>query len=268
MTTTSQVAPTIEDRYRHDGWFKSDRLLPRRALDVLRDRVEILGSERRPEVVYERGTRTVRAIHGCHLYDDVCARLVRLPALLNLAEQLLGEPVYVYQFKINLKQPREGAAWPWHQDYAFWKHEDGMPADNAVNVAVFLDDTDDHNGPLQIIPGSHRLGLIGADDGEQEPSGDWRNHVSVDLEYTVPEPTANALAGEFGLDRVVGPAGTVCTFHPSLVHSSSSNLSADRRGLLLVTYNAVSNSPPNPTRPEFLVSRDRTPLTPAISDTL
>ncbi|MFC5673512.1 hypothetical protein [Streptomyces incanus] len=44
------------------------------------------------------------------------------------------------------------------------------------------------------------------------------------------------------------------------MHSSSNNMSPDRRALLLITYNAVANAPEKPTRPEFLVSRDTTPV--------
>lgn len=180
--------------------------------------------------------------------------------MVDLAQTLIGEPVYVYQFKVNLKQPYEGAAWPWHQDYAFWEKEDGMPDDKAVNIAVFLDDVHAANGPLQVIPGSHRFGLVEDDVAAKEATGDWRQHVSADLEYTVPAEKAAALAAERGTVSVEGPVGSYYAFHPSIVHSSSNNLSADRRALLLITYNAVSNAPAAPTRPEFLVSRDATPI--------
>jgi ectoine hydroxylase len=61
---------------------------------------------------------------------------------------------------------------------------------------------------------------------------------------------------------MLGPAGTLTAFHPNLVHSSSDNLSPDRRAVLLITYNAVGNAPIQPTRPDFLVDRDATPVRP------
>lgn len=227
----------------------------------LRDSVERIKLETRSEVVYEEDSRTVRAIHGCHQFDEVCARLVRLPVLLDLAHALIGEPVYVYQFKVNLKQPYTGAAWPWHQDYAFWYREDGMPSDQAVNLAIFLDDTYEKNGPLQMIPGTHRLGVIGSGgESETRATGDWQKHVSADLQHTVSPDYAERLVEERGKRLLIGPAGTLCAFHPSIVHSSSDNLSENRRGLLLITYNLVSNAPDHPSRPEFLVGRDTTPV--------
>jgi ectoine hydroxylase len=246
--------------YDRQGWFRAPELMGEEMLATIRTAVEAISGQERPEVVYEDGTDVVRAIHGCHAFDDVCARLVRLPALVDLAEALVGEPVYVYQFKVNMKQPWEGRAWPWHQDFTFWSREDGMPAPDAVNIAVFLDDTHDKNGPLQVIPGSHRIGIVGEDGGATGATGDWRMHVSANLGHTVSADAAAALERSLGRQQIVGPAGTVCAFHPSIVHSSSNNASDDRRALLLITYNAVRNAPENPTRPEFLVNRDTTPV--------
>ena len=249
--------------YDRDGWCESPEPLDIDEVVRVRASVDRLSREQRPEVVYEGGTRAVRAIHGCHRFDEACARLVRLPQLLGLAEALIGGPVYVYQFKVNLKQPREGAAWPWHQDFAFWHREDGMPRPDAVNLAVFLDEVHEANGPLQVIPGSHRLGLIDSPGapGQGLPSGDWRRHVSADLEHTVSRERAEGLAAEHGVRLMTGPAGSCVAFHPSIVHSSSDNLSADRRAILLITYNSVGNAPTHPIRPEFLVDRDTTPVT-------
>ncbi|WP_335940231.1 phytanoyl-CoA dioxygenase family protein [Streptomyces sp. PTD5-9] len=270
VTYSIQTPESIKDRYEREGWFLAPEALDQDVIARVTARVEALSVQERPEVVYEKDGRTVRGIHGCHLFDDVCRRLVRMPALLGLAEELLGEPVYVYQFKVNMKQPGEGAAWPWHQDFAFWSREDGMPADKAVNIAILLDEVHRTNGPLRIIPGSHRQGLVGAgpDPTPGGGGGDWRKHVSADLEHTVPDKLAEDLAQEMGTTLVTGPAGTLYAFHPTIVHASSDNHSADRRAMLLVTYNAVSNAPERLTRPEFLVSRDTTPLAAVGTDTL
>jgi ectoine hydroxylase len=261
VSTTVDVLQEARANYDRDGWYRSPELLSEDLIRKLRDSVVRISSENRPEVVYEEGSRVVRAIHGCHAFDEVCARLVRLPMLLDLAHALIGEPVYVYQFKVNLKQPHTGEAWPWHQDYAFWSREDGMPSDRAVNLAIFLDDTYEGNGPLQVIPGTHRVGLIGpGGESATRATGNWQKHVSSDLEHTVPLEHAERLAEGRGKRLLVGPAGTLCAFHPSIVHSSSDNLSGNRRALLLITYNLVSNAPAHPSRPEFLVGRDTTPV--------
>ncbi|MFJ6610150.1 phytanoyl-CoA dioxygenase family protein [Streptomyces sp. NPDC091289] len=260
----SQAPGTTLDaaaRYHETGWYAADFSLDHRSVSALRSRITALGEQRRPEVVQEKEGGATRAIHGCHAWDDLCAALVGLPELVGLAMSLLGGPVYTYQFKVNFKQPYEGAAWPWHQDYAFWQEEDGMPRPDAVNIAIALDHAHEGNGPLTVIPGSHRLGLLDLPASDTR-TGDWRDHVSSDLAYTVSPDRAARLSAELGTELLVGPAGTVHAFHPSIVHSSTDNLSPDRRALLLITYNAVTNAPAAPARPDFLVSRDIAPVTP------
>ncbi|MFF7476913.1 phytanoyl-CoA dioxygenase family protein [Streptomyces sp. NPDC008092] len=256
--------------YTERGWFVAAERLGPDVLDGIRRSVAEISAITRPEVVYEEGTRTVRALHGCHRYDRACAELVRHPMLLDLAEQLIGGPVYLYQFKVNIKSPREGREWPWHQDYAFWSHEDGMPTADAVNIAVNLDDVHETNGPLTVLTGSHVLGLVedvedvedvGESGAGRDGGGrDWREHVSANLTHTVPESRVETLARDFHPKVLLGRAGTVTAFHPSIVHSSSNNLSADRRAMLVLTYNSVDNVPTKLSRPAFLVDRDATPV--------
>ncbi|MGI5519926.1 phytanoyl-CoA dioxygenase family protein [Micromonospora sp. CA-259024] len=267
MQTTHEPA-NLKAAYGESGWYAVPDRLPAEAVEKLRQAVDRIGGQERPEIVYEAEQSVVRALHGCHRFDEVCARVVRLPLFVDLAETLLGGPVYVYQFKVNMKQPFEGAAWPWHQDFIFWHREDGMAAPDAVNVAVFLDDVSADNGPLRVIPGSHELGIIDGAAAAAEPSHDWRRHVAASLEYTVPDDVAESLAAASGTESLTGPAGTVVAFHPNIVHCSSNNTSARRRAVLLITYNLVSNAPAAPTRPEFLVSRDSTPVTRVDSNAL
>jgi ectoine hydroxylase len=267
MQSTQETA-ALKSAYDKRGWCAGPERLAADAVEKLRQAVDRISTQDRPEIVYEADQPVVRALHGCHRFDEVCERVVRLPLFVDLAETLLGGPAYVYQFKVNMKQPFEGAAWPWHQDFIFWHREDGMAAPDAVNVAVFLDDVSTDNGPLRVIPGSHELGIVDGGAAAAAPSHDWRRHVAATLEYTIPAEVAEPLAAGSGTELLTGPAGTVVAFHPNIVHSSSNNASPHRRAVLLITYNLVANAPAAPTRPEFLVSRDSTPITRADSNAL
>jgi ectoine hydroxylase len=76
--------------------------------------------------------------------------------------QIFGEKVYMHQFKINGKAAFDGDVWQWHQDYGTWKNDDLMPEARAMNVAIFLDEVNEFNGPLMFIPGSHKQGALPA----------------------------------------------------------------------------------------------------------
>ena len=54
--------------------------------------------------------------------------------------------------KINIKAPEYGAAVEWHQDWAFYPHTN----DDLLAIGVALDDCEKENGPLMVIPGSHK----------------------------------------------------------------------------------------------------------------
>ena len=95
-------------------------------------------------------------------YSEPFARLARHPRMVEPVQDLFGEALYMHQFKINGKMAFEGDVWQWHQDYGTWKNDDLMPTERAMNVAIFLDDVNEFNGPLMFIPGSHKKGVIDA----------------------------------------------------------------------------------------------------------
>ncbi|MCY0931135.1 hypothetical protein OTB20_34120 [Streptomyces sp. H27-H1] len=112
MTAPSELLRTTKPDYVESGWYRSAIPLGDPSPERLRQSIDGISRKIRPEVALEADGTTVRAIHGCHPFDEVCARPITLPSLAELAEELLKEPVYVYQFKVNLTPPYDGAAWP------------------------------------------------------------------------------------------------------------------------------------------------------------
>jgi len=129
---------------------------------VLLDEVPALYARRRPENVREKTGDVVRTNFAAHLYSAPFARLARHPRMVEPVRQLLGEALYMHQYKINGKQAFDGDIWQWHQDYGTWHNDDQMPEARAMNVAIFLDEVNEFNGPLMFIPGSHKLGVLEA----------------------------------------------------------------------------------------------------------
>jgi hypothetical protein len=129
---------------------------------TLTDAVPALYARREAYNVREKGSDAVRTNFAAHLYSEPFARLARHPRMVEPVQALFGERVYMHQFKINGKMAFEGDVWQWHQDYGTWKNDDLMPTERAMNVAIFLDEVNEFNGPLMFIPGSHRRGVIDA----------------------------------------------------------------------------------------------------------
>ena len=244
----------LVDEMRSAGVLLLEGVIDAATLQAVRDAVEEQRSREALSRVLESGGKHVRAIHGGHREDDRLAQLVAHPRLLDPARQLLDDEVYLYQFKVNLKEAFGGAAWPWHQDFAFRHRQDAMPEPRALSIALFLDDVTPANGPMMFLQGSHREGLIPT---RGDRDGQWTDDVSADLTFTLENEQVRELAVKYPTVAPTGCAGSLLLFHPNIVHASVGNISPDPRAMAIVTYNAMSNVPSSPSkRPEFLVSRE------------
>src|SRR5438477_10012849 len=148
------------EQFDRDGYLLFPSLFTPEEIAVLTDEVPRLYAQRRPENVREKGSEAVRTNFAAHMYSAPFARLARHPRMIEPVVQVFGEAVYMHQFKINGKMAFDGDVWQWHQDYGTWKRDDDMPEPRAMNVAIFLDDVNEFNGPLMFIPGSNMEGVV------------------------------------------------------------------------------------------------------------
>ncbi len=128
---------------------------------VLRSEADGILRSHRQEVWREK-TGAPRTAFAAHTYNEAFRLMAHHPRLVEPLMQLFGEGVYVHQFKINAKAAFEGDVWQWHQDYGTWARDDGMPQPRAMNISIFLDEVLPINGPLMLIPKSHKYGTLAA----------------------------------------------------------------------------------------------------------
>lgn len=270
------LTPDQKAKYDELGYVLVPDFFSPEEIDVIGREAEIELSTPSPRRVFESDGNFVRAVHGSHLEVPFFQQLIGLPRFVSNAEQLLDDQVYIHQFKINAKRALGGERWEWHQDSYFWKHEDGMPSDNAVNFVVHLDEATAANGPLMLVPGSHKKGLLPAriavDEAAVRGDGtpDWNRTVSAKLKHELDREALAQAMSENGVDVITGPAGSVLLFHPTMLHGSASNMSPFDRRLLILSYNGVSNALATiaDPRPEFLASRRFAPVVRAGCDSV
>jgi ectoine hydroxylase-related dioxygenase (phytanoyl-CoA dioxygenase family) len=101
--------------------------------------------------------------------------------LLDVLEEMLGEECFPVRSIFFDKTPEANWLVPWHQDlsvavkerveipgYGPWSKKEGVPhvqppieiLEAMVTIRLHLDDCDESNGALRVIPGSHRLGRL------------------------------------------------------------------------------------------------------------
>jgi ectoine hydroxylase len=204
----------------------------------------------RKEIWLEK-SGTPRTAFACHTYNDVFKTLAQHPRLVEPVQQVFGEPCYVHQFKVNAKSAFSGDVWQWHQDFVTWQNDDGMPEPRAMNISVVLDDVLPINGPLMLVPKSHKSGAMEA--------GHDTKTTAYPL-WTLDNDQVAALVEKGGIVAPTGKAGGLLMFSGNLVHGSSGNITPYPRKIVYLTLSAVSNQIRKPTRPEWIAHTDFTPI--------
>ena len=254
------------EQFDRDGYLFFPGLFTPEETKTLTDAVPALYSRREVFNVREKGKDAVRTNFAAHLYSEPFARLARHPRMIDPVQDLLGEALYMHQFKINGKMAFEGDVWQWHQDYGTWLNDDKMPAERAMNIAIFLDDVSEYNGPLMFIPGSHKRGVIDAKHDlttTSYPLWTIDNGLITQLVERAGGPGGFDADGRYmpgGIVSPKGPAGSMILFHGCLVHASGSNLSPFNRVSVYLSLCAVSNHIRRFKRPEYIAHRDFTPI--------
>jgi phytanoyl-CoA hydroxylase len=166
----------------------------------------------------------VRRLKTPHLHHAAYAGASRHPTIVSILKDLWGS-VRFDTGKLNMKSAGFGAPVEWHQDWAFYPHTN----DDLAAVGIMLDDVNEDNGPMLVIPGSHRGPIC------DHHGSDGRFCGAID-------PAANGL----DLTRAVpclGKAGSITVHHARLVHGSATNLSGKERRFLLFQYRAADAWP-------------------------
>jgi phytanoyl-CoA hydroxylase len=150
--------------------------------------------------------------------------LLRHPRIVEVLSDLWGPDIRFQHAKLNMKSAGFGAAVEWHQDWAFYPHTN----EDLAAVGIMMDDMVLANGPLLIVPGSHKGPLHDHHvDGSFVGAFDPKK-VGVDLSNAVP---------------LIGSAGSITIHHVRAIHGSALNTSDRDRRLLLLQYRAADAWP-------------------------
>jgi ectoine hydroxylase-related dioxygenase (phytanoyl-CoA dioxygenase family) len=164
-----------------------------------------------------------------HPGDSVYGLAARSHRVVDTMEAMLGGEVYHYHSKLTAKEPYDGGAWEWHQDYGYWYHN-GCMFPYMASMMLALDRATKENGCLQVLRGSHHAGRVdhGVLPGEQvgaDPRRVEQMLKSMDLVHVEMEP------------------GDGLFFHANVMHRSDQNRSPNRRWTVIMCYNAARNDP-------------------------
>ena len=223
------------DQFWKEGYVVVESVVPRELIEeaniVLKQLIEASCKVISSNSIYDLSDQhteqvpSVRRIKDPHLVHPVYDQIMRSEAVLDCVRALLGPDLRMEHSKLNIKQAKGGEAVEWHQDWAFYPHSN----DDILEVGVLLEDCDEENGPLLMIPESHR----GPIENHHHPEGFFCGAIDIE----------NATFDAKNAVSLTAKAGAITMHHVRMVHGSRSNQSERNRPILLIGYSAADAWP-------------------------
>lgn len=155
--------------------------------------------------------------------SDIGRQFAEEERLLSLVEDVVFPGVAIHSTKLVTKMPHSDLVCHWHQDEAFYMRPDDVTTHSKARMSVWvpLQDADERNGCLWVVPGSHRWGI------EDYTMVDWGQcRKKIDRE---------AYANEHAIPVPVR-AGSIVLFSAWTWHHSKGNQTDRVRRAFIVSY--------------------------------
>jgi ectoine hydroxylase-related dioxygenase (phytanoyl-CoA dioxygenase family) len=199
--------------------------------------LDTVGSFQRHQAIREKSGSTYAVRRLCELVPQV-AQLAASSAIRSLITPILGNSARVVRSLLFDKTADANWKVPWHQDITIavkerhdtagfgpWSVKTGVPhvqpparvLENMLTLRLHLDDCGPENGPLRVLPGTHKMGLVDS------------ANINV-LRQDIPEFACTVSRGDILLMR------------PLLLHASSSAQTPGHRRVIHLEF-AASDLP-------------------------
>jgi non-haem Fe2+, alpha-ketoglutarate-dependent halogenase len=151
--------------------------------------------------------------HKAHLVFKFLSDIVHHPCILDAVEDLYGPDLLCWSTNFFIKEAHAPAFVSWHQDSTYW----GLSSPDVVTAWVALTPSNEANGAMSVVPGSHMLDQI-----PHRDTFDANNLLTRGQEVAVQIDTSQAV-------RLDLQPGEMSLHHVRIVHGSPPNPSDDRR---------------------------------------
>lgn len=176
-------------------------------------------SDHGPTNIRLRRIKTPTKVHSAY------RNLLTGARVLDAVEKLVGPDIRLFGGKINMKLAGSSETVEWHQDWSYYPHTN----ETVLALGVMLDDCGLENGPLLVLPGSHRGPVL----SHETANGLFCGAIDpalIDREIATAVP-------------ITGRAGTISLHHARLIHGSAANRSSRPRRMMFIPYTAADAWP-------------------------
>jgi hypothetical protein len=207
------LSPEQIERYHQDGYISPIRVMSENEAARVRERLQEFESR-------TGGPLRGDLRHKAHLLFPWLADLVRNGNILDAVEDLYGGDLLCWTTNFFIKEARNPAFVSWHQDSTYW----GLSEPDVVTAWVALTPSNEANGAMQVVPGTHTMDQI-----PHRDTFDKHNLLTRGQEIEVDVDAGNAVTLNLA-------PGEMSLHHVRLVHGSPPNPSGDRRIGFAIRY--------------------------------
>jgi ectoine hydroxylase-related dioxygenase (phytanoyl-CoA dioxygenase family) len=218
VSTESLVTDDHRTRYREDGFFVLQEAIPARHLEMVRSVCDRLIAEQDAEMdrlgtdelnLSRKGSRYF--VFLAFKEHPELADFIFSDLMADICRATVGDTCLLFweQFVVKGSSVPKKSVFSWHQDAGY---VDGLPVPPYVNAWIALDDVDESNGTVHLLPYSE-AGTRDRIEHEEDPEtgdrvGYFGDHPGV---------------------PVVAPAGSIAVFSSTTFHRSGTNTSGSPR---------------------------------------
>ena len=215
--------------YKNNGYLVKKELISKKIIDKINLKVKKLLNDKDKSKYFEflkfSNKKYCVRLKDPHEVDQLFANILKDKKIIHILQKLLKGTVRFHHSKLNFKPPsQKGGIIDWHQDWAFYPHTN----DDLITVGIYLEDCFEINGPLKVIPRSHKSNIY-----NHHESNFFVGKINVKKEKL---DISKA-------QKLIGPAGSVTFHHVRTLHASSLNMAKHPRPLLLFGYSSVDAWP-------------------------
>ena len=155
-----------------------------------------------------------------HLISPVLNKVCLNKNILDAVESIIGKNILICGTTLFIKEKKEKGFVSFHQDAKYI----GLEPHNWVTVWLAVTDTNENNGCMRMLPGSHKENLKFHEEKFDKNNLLTRGQTIKDVSLDKTDP-------------IVLKAGEISLHHPLIVHGSGLNNSDDRRiGFVIQSY--------------------------------
>ena len=155
-----------------------------------------------------------------HLISPILNKVCLNKNILDAVESIIGKNILICGTTLFIKEKKEMGFVSFHQDAKYI----GLEPNNWVTVWLAVTDTNENNGCMRMLPGSHKENLKFHEEKFDKNNLLTRGQTIKDVSLDKTDP-------------IVLKAGEISLHHPLIVHGSGLNNSDDRRiGFVIQSY--------------------------------